>query len=115
MKIIEDIEKKFLCTIPVTSEQTITVFLVDGSFVRDIYDTSFVGGSNWMADIYVPENEIWLETQDNILHELIEPIIMSIYKKYNLLDNDHEKIYLEAHDLTTIIEGFIRQNIKYLI
>ena len=71
---------KIYCEIPADS---VTVWLVDGNIVRDIYKTDFVLGGNCEVYKWIPDREIWVEKTlteadalDTILHEFVESTLM---------------------------------------
>jgi len=90
-----------------------TVYIVDGTYVRDHYDVDFVmGGHGYVYATYIPKNEIWLEnmvrSEDDALdlaHEIIEYILM----KYKVISG-----YDPAHGATAQIEGLCRKTIQGL-
>jgi hypothetical protein len=116
MKIIrEEFEwKEYLFTIPFSSDIKLDIYKVDPKYIQDHWDVSFSGGSNFISDHYIPENEVWLAQAEReiLLHEFTEMVVETIFEKYGIDKNDHENEYLDAHYFATIIEGFIRQFFK---
>ncbi len=92
--------KRFYKKIKVDSDE-VTVFLVDGEYVRDNITIEFaLGGHHYVYD-QIPENEIWIEPtehtrdfEDNLAHECYERKLM----KYEDL------AYEEAHQKASILE-----------
>jgi len=65
------------------------VYLVDGAYVRDHFDTDFVwGGHHYAYPDFISKNEIWVEDMQNVddqkdilAHELFEWFLMKYEKK----------------------------------
>ena len=88
-------------------DEDITVWLVDGEKVRDRYKTDALEGMHGYVYLWVPNNEIWLESGIHsveypliLLHEYVERIIM----KYK-----HVK-YNKAHTIAAKVEFSKRPN-----
>jgi hypothetical protein len=82
----------------------ITVWLINGEFVRTLYFSEYAYGGHDLVYDFVPKNEIWiedvLEEQERkiiLLHELHERFLMS-----------QGKNYLRAHHGAIIVEAYHR-------
>ena len=79
------------------------VFTVNGKLIRDNIDIDFVEGGKGARYLYIPIDEIWVESKykkelkDILLHEATESDLMK--KGYN---------YEKAHDLASIKELGLR-------
>jgi hypothetical protein len=72
------------------------VYLVDGKYVRDVYDSDFCQGGNGFAYTFVPKDEIWIDaaiTEDEWhlieFHECGEAELMRGGMSYDVA---HDKI-----------------------
>jgi hypothetical protein len=81
------------------------IFMVDGTFVRNHFDSDFVQGGNGYAYNFIPKSEIWIshETPNEEIpmvafHECFEALLME-----NGLDYDH------AHDIAKMEEDKFRR------
>ena len=84
----------------------LTVWLVDGTLIRDSVDVEFIGGGHVYRYPWIPEGEIWLEndtpTDDlkfYLLHELCERALMVDGMEYE-----------EAHARATRKEKWCREH-----
>ena len=82
------------------------VYLVDGKYVRDTYDSDFCQGGNGFAYPFVPKDEIWIDaaiTEDEWhlieFHECGEVELMRRGMSYD-----------EAHDKIKALEDRIRRS-----
>jgi hypothetical protein len=82
------------------------LYLVDGQYVRDHFDTDYVEGGHWLVYKWIPQHEIWIEklqtTEDiemSSTHEIIEAKLMELEG----LD------YETAHARTIELESLIRK------
>lgn len=73
----------------------VTIWLVDGKYVRDHIDLDFTEGGNGGRFEFIPDDEVWIddtldeaEWKDTISHELLERFMMSQGDSY---DTGHEK------------------------
>jgi hypothetical protein len=85
----------------------ITIFVVDGHLVRDIYDTDFVEGGHGYVYSWIPNDEIWIDNdlkQDEIKFVLIHEYIELIYMR------DYGIEYNKAHELASEYEFKTRSN-----
>lgn len=87
----------------------IKIWSVDAEYVRDNIDIDFTTGGNAGVYLYIPENEIWIESlmeprdfAPTIVHEMIEFLLM----KYK------EKSYDDAHDAANTWEQKLRKQTK---
>jgi hypothetical protein len=80
----------------------ITVWLINGEMVRDLFKTDFIEGGNSEVYKWIPKNEIWIEKNlkekgeidITILHEYIESTLM----KYNRMN------YNKAHPIAAKVD-----------
>jgi hypothetical protein len=79
----------------------VTVWLVDGRKVRDVYRTNFVCGGNAGPYPWIPEKEIWIEKDMpekeiiiTSLHEYVEYVLM----------RDRKMSYAEAHPISLCVD-----------
>lgn len=87
----------------------VSVYIVDGNYVRNNFDVDFVlGGHGYVYD-YVPKDEIWIEnvpsTEDqyfNLRHE--------IYERDLMLEKGIE--YDKAHEEAANFEKGLREKLK---
>lgn len=84
----------------------ISVWLVDGLYVRNCIDIAFTQGGHGYVYNWIPKSEVWIdnanisETEWIITHELYERFLM----KYS------NKSYSQAHNMANTIEKRSRQN-----
>lgn len=86
-----------------------TVWLVDGTYIRDYVDLDFTSGGNGGRYRYVPEKEIWIEKTMSI-----EDKIATAFHEYfecEFMQNEGMS-YNDAHDKANVLEKAIRKNIK---
>lgn len=81
--------------------ENVTVYIVDGRLVRDIFPSDFCDGGNGSAYPWIPNDEIWIENVVSeeeapyiILHEMVEMSLMK-YKKYS---------YHQSHKIASAVE-----------
>jgi len=92
-----------------TSKRGLDIWLVDGTKVRSNIDIDFTTGGHGLRYLYVPINEIWIDSaisdiidvQTAIEHEILE---LSLMKR-----GMH---YYKAHDIACIIEAIQRENME---
>ena len=87
-------------------ENGISVWIIDGRFVRSVFDVDFTEGGHDYVYEFVPQNEVWI---DNDLEEAERP--------YVLLHELHERnlmakgwTYSKAHEDSSRIEYYCRQH-----
>ncbi len=88
----------------------LTIYLVDGLYVRNHLDIDFTcGGNSAIYPTYVPVGEIWLDDAAHVmdrmattLHEMVE------------LDQmlHHGKDYDHAHDMASSVEQVFRKELR---
>ncbi|MCF7835926.1 MAG: hypothetical protein K9M15_02275, partial [Candidatus Marinimicrobia bacterium] len=85
------------------TKDSISVWVVDGRLVRDIFDIDFTEGGHDLVYDYVPENEVWVdddiyEKERNfvLLHELFERSLMKKGYSYDNAHNEASEIEWEA-------------------
>lgn len=84
------------------------IWLVDGPKIRQQIDIDFTMGGHGLRYLYVPLNEIWIDSvvendndlQPTIYHELTEFSLMKTGLSYN-----------EAHTIASVVESIQRENI----
>jgi len=89
----------------------LSVYLVDGEYVRNELDIDFVNGGNGAVyPHYIPLDEIWIDDAQHALdrtatalHELVERDLML----------HHGRSYDTAHDLANMYERPFRQRLKH--
>jgi hypothetical protein len=76
-------------------EHGLEIFIVDGTYVRDKWDSQFIQGGHKLRYDFVPEGEIWIEASLHyderpyvIFHECLEIVLM---KKGLDYDQAHDK------------------------
>jgi hypothetical protein len=83
----------------------LTVWIVDGNLVRDLFDTQFVEGGNGYALPWVPKDEIWIDNE--LKEEEIPYIIKHEYVELKLMKDDGMP-YEEAHHEAALAEYRMR-------
>lgn len=84
------------------------VFLVDGGYVREFISDEFTGGGNPFAHKFVPEGEIWLESEI-MLKDRMEACFIIIHELWEM---DHMRMgmdYDESHCLANMTEKKCRK------
>ena len=88
----------------------ISVWIVNGRLVRDLFFIDFTEGGHDKVYPFIPENEVWLD-DDVAIRE----------RKFILLHELHERnlmskglVYEKAHRKASELEYFCRNNIKKL-
>lgn len=106
-KALERIRKKKLHAY---STEFLSVYLVYGKFVRDLYLVEYAEGGHDLVYPFIPQGEVWIEEVLHprerkfiILHELHERALMLQGKDYK-----------HAHKGATIVEDRFRENPKGL-
>ncbi|TRZ52289.1 hypothetical protein D4R99_03030 [bacterium] len=84
----------------------LTVWIVDGEMVRNLYMVGYGYGGHDLVYDFVPKNEIWLE--EVLTHGDRKFILLHEMHERNLMHNG--KDYKHAHEGATIIEERYRQN-----
>jgi hypothetical protein len=79
------------------------IFLVDGKKIRDSIDIDFTMGGHPFRYIYVPIDEIWVDSSNESEKE---EIIMHEIKEFNLMKQGFS--YDKAHDQASILEHSYR-------
>ncbi len=85
----------------------VKVFVVDGGYVRDHFDTDFVWGGSSMSYNFIPEGEIWVEQHDTDTHDFVA-ILGHEIQEYLLMKYKNEP-YQEAHNKALQTERRIRR------
>lgn len=97
-KVIEHIHKELLGKL---DDGITSVWLVDGSIVRGLYDTDYTEGGHDLVYDYVPKNEVWID--DDVVHfERPYVLLHELYER-DLMSRGID--YDSAHDGTSLIEG----------
>lgn len=82
------------------------IWIVDGDKIRSFIDIDFTTGGHGVRYLYVPMNEIWVDsTLDK--GEEIEPTILHETVEFNLMKKGIN--YYEAHTAASIIESIDRE------
>lgn len=85
----------------------ISVYLVDGPFIRSFADVEFVGGSNGEANPdLVPKSEIWLE--DGLVNKDRDFILCHELVELHLMNRGMD--YPKAHSMANAVELFCRRH-----
>lgn len=92
--------------IDVPNSAGLTVWLVDGDYVRDNISVDFIGGGHDLVYDYVPVNEIWIDNGTN-KEEIKYYVIHEIYERGIMLDGMG---YDEAHEEANEVEEAFRAN-----
>lgn len=89
----------------------VKVFIVDGEFVREVFDIDFTEGGNSKAYSWIPQNEIWVDNDVDkkeqrfvIIHEYTEVMLMN--RGYS---------YPDAHQVALKAEIDARHTMGHLI
>lgn len=88
------------------SKGEVTVYSVDGSYIRSNMDVDFVLGGHGYIYSYIPKDEIWVEKRSKegidcamiLVHEIVERQAMMLGKE------EYEK----AHEVANSVEAAIR-------
>jgi hypothetical protein len=107
-----DREKISATTIPGSEEigtlqDGTCVYLVDGAYVRDNIEVSWIGGGHGFEDDFIPEDEIWVEnepTDEDSEHLFIHEITEYLLMRYGKMAYD------QAHEMANSIEAIVRGN-----
>jgi hypothetical protein len=82
----------------------ITIWLVDGGYVRKHFYLDFVAGGHDLRYDFIPKKQIWVDATQpksewpaNTVHELYERALMDTRMKYN-----------DAHPMACAIEKIVR-------
>jgi hypothetical protein len=82
------------------------MFVVDGQFVRENYDLEFIGGGHGKLYKFIPEKEIWIDSDVNkdeleyvLLHEIYERWLMGFGLDYDCCHNLANKIEHRARKI----------------
>lgn len=85
----------------------ITVFIVDGELVRDLYKTDYVEGGHGYVYNFIPKNEVWIE--DSIKTYEIKYILLHELFERNLMKTENMD-YNTAHEKAADIEFKARES-----
>lgn len=82
------------------------IFMVNGEWVRNNIDVSWIGGSHESECGWIPKKEIWIEEQKSsmdaifyLFHEIIESVQMKYFKQP----------YEKSHDISNSVENVCRK------
>ncbi len=87
----------------------LTVYLINGEIVRDLYKTDFVEGGNGGVYHFVPNNELWIE-RTMAEAELIATTIHE-FVEFTLMVKRHET-YNTAHGLAAMVDWALRGKVS---
>jgi hypothetical protein len=79
----------------IKEEKGYKVFLVDADKIRDLIDIDFTMGGHGFRYVYIPEGEIWIDSDNQ---DEKEAIILHEFTEAELMKNGMN--YYEAHDLS---------------
>lgn len=99
------LKKEFLFNLSEVSKN-IKIYFVDGKAVRDNYKTDFSQGGHGYVYDWIPENEIWLEKEEE--NELFQILIHEYTERYLMKYLNYP--YHKAHDFASKIEMNFRKN-----
>ncbi|MEK6932240.1 MAG: hypothetical protein AABW56_00390 [Nanoarchaeota archaeon] len=85
------------------NHKNLKVFVVNGELIRDNVDIDFVMGGNGARYLYIPINEIWVESK---YKKELKDILLHEYSELNLMKKGYN--YEKAHDLASIKELKLR-------
>ena len=99
---IQEIHKKLIKKY----SKNVSVWIVDGELVRDLFDIDFTEGGHHLVYRFVPQDEIWIddslsekELRFVLLHELHERNLMAKGWDYESAHRDSSKIELHCRKL----------------
>ncbi|MEM7819864.1 MAG: hypothetical protein QXD48_03490 [Candidatus Aenigmatarchaeota archaeon] len=84
------------------------IWLVDGPKIRRSLDIDFTMGGHGLRYLYIPLNEIWIDSAIDNEND-IEPVIYHEITEFNLMKEGLR--YDEAHTIASIVESIQRENI----
>jgi hypothetical protein len=84
------------------------IWLVHGPSIRRQIDVDFTTGGHGMRHLFIPINEIWVDSAMNS-EEDIEPSIFHELTEFKLMKNGVR--YVEAHTLASVVETIQREKI----
>jgi hypothetical protein len=80
---------------------TVTVYVVDGTVVRGLYQTDFVEGGHSFVYPWVPKKEVWID--DGISESEIPVIVLHEFVERELM-RERGMPYVQAHEIALRVE-----------
>jgi hypothetical protein len=84
--------------------EPVSIYYVDGIYIRDHIDVDFCLAGNWARYIYVPQGELWIEAAES---EDFWPIIVHEYTETKHMVEEGMS-YEDAHELASATEMKVR-------